>query len=239
MKNYSMFNRIKSYLRIVFISFILSLCVVWLTCFFNDCTILQVFEVQEPRVFAIVAIIGNMYLIATCALVVVMNVRPIPKLPGGPWEDEQLIVCRYCELTYSALAFLCEGMGFGMLYGAFVNFIHPAEYEPWVPVFVLGTLGLLFIALGGVFIAFMKNYLLIFFPEGVFFQNLLGKSYVATNEQIEYVSIIPAYQQKSFRLHTVDKDLWINWYCSNYHEAEQYALSMYPDFATYREQRGK
>lgn len=239
MKKYAMFQRIKSYLRIITLSMMLSLGAVYLTCFFNECTLLQVFEVREPRAFAIVTIIGNVYLIATCALVVVMNLWPIPELPGGPWEDEQLIVCRYCELTYSALAFLCEGMGFGMLYGAFLNAIEPAEYEPLTPVFVLGTMGLVFIALGGVFIAFMKNYILVFYPEGVFFQNLLGKTYAATNEQVEYVSIIPAYQQRSFRLHTADKDLWINWYCSNYHEAEKYALSMYTDFATYREQRGE
>lgn len=226
-------------MRIIFISLILSLGVVYLVCFFNECTLLQVFQVQEARVFAIIAIIGNVYLIATCTLVVVMNFWPIPKLPGGPWEDEQLIVCRYCELTYSALAFLCEGMGFGMLYGAYLNAIEPAEYEAWVPVLVLGTMGSVFIALGGVFIAFMKNYMLIFYPDGVYFQNLLKKSYVATNEQVEYVSIIPSYQQRSFRLHTADKDLWINWYCSNYHEAERYALSMYTDFATYRKQRGE
>lgn len=239
MKTYSMFKRIKSYLRIIFISLILSLGFVYLVCFFNECTLLQVFQVQEPRVFAIIAIIGNLYLIATCTLVVVMNLLPIPKLPGGPWDEQQLIVCRYCELTYSALAFLCEGLGFGMLYGAYLNAIEPAEYEAWVPVLVLGTMGPVFIALGGVFIAFMKNYMLIFFPDGVYFQNLLGKSYVAANEQIEYVSIIPSYQQRSFRLHTKDKDLWINWYCSNYHEAERYALSMYTDFAAYREQRGE
>lgn len=235
--DHEMFHRIKSYLRIITISMVLSIGFVWLVCFFNECSLSQAFKVQETKVFAWIAICGNLFLILTCALVVIMNLLPIPKLPGGPWEKEQLIVCRYSELTYSALTFLCEVLGFGMLYGAYLNAIEPAEYEAWVPVLVLGTFGPVFIALGGVFFMFMKNYMLIFYPDGVFYQNLLGKTYVATNEQIEYVSIIPAYQQRSFRLHTADRDLWINWYCSRYHEAEQYALNRFIDFATYRERR--
>lgn len=231
-----MLNRIKSYIRIITISLVLSFGAVWLTCFFNECTLSQVFEMRETKFFACIAIGGNLYLIAACALVVIMNFLPLPQLPGGPWEREQLIVCRYSELTYSALGLMCVVFGIGMIYGAYLNAIEPAEYEAWVPVFVLGTMGPVFIALGSVFFLFMKNYMLVFYPEGVFYQNLLGKTYVATNEQIEYVSIIPSYQQRTFRLHTVDRDLWLNWYCSQYHDAERYALSMYPDFATYREQ---
>ena len=231
-----MFHRIKSYIRIITISLVVSFGVVWLICFFNECPLSQVFEMREPKVFACIAIGGNLYLTAACALVVIMNFLPLPQLPGGPWEREQLIVCRYSELTYSALGLMCVVLGIGMIYGAYLNAIEPAEYEAWVPVFVLGTLGPAFIALGSVFFLFMKNYMIVFYPEGVFYQNLLGKTYVATNEQIEYVSVIPSYQQRSLRLHTVDRDLWLNWYCSQYHDAERYALSMYLDFATYREQ---
>ena len=233
MNDLTMFNRIKSYIRIIIISLVLSFGAVWLTCFFNECPLSQVFTMREPKIFAWIAIGGNLYLIAACVLVVVMNNMPLPELPGGPWEREQLIVCRYSELTYSAIGLMCVAFGIAMIYGAYVNAIEPAEYEAWVPVFVLGTMGPVFIALGSVFFMFMKNYMLVFYPDGVFYQNLVGKTYVATNEQIEYVSIIPSYQQRSFRLHTADRNLWINWYCSQYHEAEQYALSMYPNFATY------
>lgn len=234
-----MFKRITSYLRIIFISIVLSIAFVWLICFFNECSLAQVFEVQEPRVFALIAIFGNGYLIAACTLVVVMNLLPLPQLPGGPWEREQLIVCRYSEMTYSALALFCVGFGSFMLYGAYVNATDPGEWDPAQAVFILGTMGLVFIALGGVFLMFMKNYMMVFYPDGVLFRNLLGKIYVATNDQIEYVSVIPAYQRRSFRIKTVDKDLWINWYCSEYHEAEQYALSRYPDLETYKRRKAE
>ncbi len=63
-----MFHRIKSYLRIITISMILSIGFVWLVCFFNECSFSQAFKVQETKVFAWIAIWGNLFLILTCAL---------------------------------------------------------------------------------------------------------------------------------------------------------------------------
>ena len=225
-------KRVKSYLRISIMSLLLSVGFVWLMCFFNECPLRQAFVRKETKGFAWFAVGGNVYWLATCTLVIVMNLWPLPKLPGGSWKREQLIVCKYSELAFSAIAVMCVALGGGMLYGGLLNLNASDDNSNGLEaVLILGIMGIVFVALGSVFIMYMKNYRIIFYPEGVFYQNLFGKVYVATNEQIEYVSIIPAYQKRSLRLHTVDRDLWLNSYCSCYHEAEKYALSHYTDFA--------
>lgn len=236
MKDVFIVKRIKSYLRIIACSMILSAIFVYLTCLFNEVPVSQMFMVRETGWQARFAIGGNLFLIATCALSLGMNFAPLPKLPGGPWEREQLIVCRYSGLIFSGIALMFLGLGMLAAYGCYLNIADPpANSEDGA--LVLGMMATLFIAAACVFILYMKNYILIFYPEGVLFQNLRRKIYVATNEQIEYVSIIPGYKERSMRLHTQDKDLWINWYCSEYHEAERYALGRFEDMATYLEKK--
>lgn len=237
MKDVFIVKRIKSYLRIIACSMILSAIFVYLTCLFNEVPVSQMFMVRETRWQTWFAIGGNLFLIATCALSVGMNFVQLPKLPGGPWEREQLIVCRYSGLIFSGIALMLICLGLVMWYAAYLNIIDPPEYGLRDTILIFGMMGIVFIAVGSVFILYMKNYLLIFYPDGVLFQNLRGKIYVTTNEQIEYVSIIPGYKERSMRLHTADKDLWINWYCSEYHKAERYALGRFTDFATYLERQ--
>lgn len=220
----------------IIISLIVSIGLVYAACFFNDCTLLEVFTVQETTVLTWLAIGVNAMVIGTCVLTVIMNCLPLPKLPGGPWEREQLIVCRYSEPAFSMAGLFCVGFGLFMMYGAFVNLIAAKEDPNAMGLgLVLGTMGPMFVLLGGVFFLFMKNYMVIFYPEGVYYQNALGKAYVATNEQIEYVSVIPAYRDRSFRLCTTDRNLWLNRYCSEYYEAEKYVQKQYMDFAAYQE----
>ncbi len=229
-------KRIKTYFRMIITSLGISFGMVYAACFFNNCTLLEVFTVQEPTIVAWVAIGVNVMLIATCALTIIMNSLPLPKLPGGPWEREQLIVCRYSELAFSMIGLFCVGFGLFMMYGAGVNLVAVKENPNAMGLgLVLGTLGPMFILLGVVFFLFMKNYMVIFYPEGVYYQNAFGKPYVATDEQIEYVSVIPAYRDRSFRLCTTDRNLWLNRYCSEYYEAEKYVQKQYMDFATYQE----
>lgn len=233
-----MFKRIKSYLRIITTSLILSAIFVYVTCLFNEVSISQVFMVRETKIWAWFAVGGNVYLIATCALVIVMNLLPIPEIPGGPWEEEQLIVCRYSEMGYSAVGLFCVGFGLFMLYGAFMNVLHAGDdYNAMQLGIVLGMMGPVFIALGSVFILFMKNYMMVIYPEGVFFQNLLGKTYVAKHDQINFVVVTDTYRHRQFLIRTDDKILGINSYCSNYFEAMRYVVDRYPDYETYQKQQ--
>lgn len=229
-------KRMKSYLRIIVCTLILSAIFVYFTCLFNDVPVSQMFINEETRWQAWFAIGGNLFLIATCALSVGMNFAPLPKLPGGPWEREQLIVCRYSGLLFGGIALMFFGLGMVAAYGCYLDIVDPpANSEDGALVF--GMMAALFLGVACVFILYMKNYLLIFYPDGVLFQNMFGKTYIATNEQIEYVSIIPGYKERSLRLHTLDKDLWIDWNCSEFHEAERYALGRFTDFATYLKQQ--
>lgn len=228
---------IKSYLRIFAISLVFSLGLVWVICFFNGCPLHQAFAKDGTKIFAWIVVWGNVFLLTACGLSLMMGALPLPRLPGESWKPEQLIVCRYSGLTYSSLSLLSIALGGVMLYGAYLNIVKPGENGiTWEAVLVLGVLGAAFAALGSVFILFMKNYMIMFFPEGVFYQNIFKKTYVAAKGQVEYVSIVRYPRKRTMRIHTTDRDLYLNWFCSSYHEAEAYALRQYPDFASYRDE---
>lgn len=226
-------KRIKSYLRIIAISLVISVGFVWLSCYFTECPLSQAFVMEETRINIELAIVVNVYLFAICVFSVMMSLLPLPELPGGPWKREQLIVCRYSGLAYSGMALMFIGFGLGMLYGGYLNLVTKHEMEPAL---IMGLMALMFFVGGGVFILFMKNYMVIFCPGGVVYQNLFKKTYVATNEQIEYVSVLSTHHYRSLRLHTADKDLCLNSYCSEYFEAKEYARRHYADFSDYKEE---
>lgn len=233
-------GRIRSYLRILAISLSISVGFVWLTCFLNGCPLTQAFAAQETSLSAWLAVWANGYLAAACGLALVMNHLPLPTLPGGPWKREQLIVCRYSGLAYSGISLLCAAAGVIFVYGAYHSLTARSGSEvTWGNALALAGIGLCFFAMGGALVMYMKNYMIIFFPQGVFYQNIFRRTYVTAHDRIEYVSIVPVYRKRSFRLHTADRELVVNRYCSGYHEAESYARSHYANFDAERFLQGR
>ncbi|MBE5881647.1 MAG: hypothetical protein E7289_05030 [Lachnospiraceae bacterium] len=226
-------NKLKVCIRIMIYSIVISAVFLYATCFFNECSLLQAWDHMEVRPWVIFSCILNGYVLLVCLLVVGLGFTPLPEIPGQ-WEKEQLIVCRYADFTYSALAVLCIGMATFMLYGAYVNVTNPGGWNPWEAAIVLGGASVMFYALGGVFLMFMVNYVLVLYPGGFVFRNLLRKKYCIEDVQVEYVSVIYSYKHRSFRLKTPDRNFWINRYCSHYYEAEKYVCAKYPDMETYR-----
>ena len=231
-------KRIKSYVRLIIATLIISAVLVYVTCYVNQCSLLQVFTLQETTVITCIAIAANVIVIGTCIYILVMNTLPLPEIPGGPWAREQLIVCRYSEGPFCTIAVVCICIGIGMLVAACVYLSSIGEnMETIVWAFLYAVMGPVFLILGGVFALFVKNYMIIFYPEGVYYQNAFGKPYVATNEQIEYVSVLPMYRDESFRLRTIDRDLHLNRYCSEYFKAQKYVQKRFMDFDTYLKQQ--
>lgn len=196
--------------------------------FSKDIATAQEYMESRAEMLVRIVLLLNIFLIVVLALATGFGFSRLPFIPGGNWTKEQLIVCRYSNFAYGLLAVLCLAMGGGMVWLACFMWTHPEGSDSFVvaPMFVV--LGLAFIALGVLFILFMKNYVVVFYPKGIVYRNAIGRTWFFTDEQVEYASVIHAYRNHSIRVQTKEKNVWLNYYCTNYNRAETYVVEKYP-----------
>lgn len=188
---------------------------------------------RAKSVIGIVVII-DVALIAVIMLMAFMGRMKLPFIPGGNWGNDQLIVCRYNNATYGFLAVMCIGMGGGMIFLSGYLLTSAENMDTFLPGLMFVPLAVAFLAMGILFMLFMKYYVLVLYPKGLVYRNAIGRTWFFTDEQVQYVSVIHAYRNHSFRIQTKEKNIWINYYCTNYNQAERYLEQKYPDIEAYQ-----
>lgn len=140
----------------------------------------------------------------------------VTDIPGYYMEDKRSVVCTYRTYTYGMLMLICFGMGI-TIFALVFHLFSEAEY---IIAYMFFLVSLCFIALGIVFILFMKNWVVVFHSEGIIYRNLLGKIYQCTDEEVLGCAIIYAPRRHSIHIRTKEKNIWLNIYCTNYHQAK-------------------
>jgi len=102
----------------------------------------------------------------------------------------------------------------------FALVFHLFSEAEYIIAYMFFLLSLSFIALGIVFILFMKNWVVVFHSEGIIYRNLLGKIYQCADEEVLGCTVIYAPRRHSIHIRTKQKDIWLNIYCTNYHQAK-------------------
>lgn len=182
-----------------------------------------------------VVIVINATIIAVIILMAYMGRMKLPFIPGGNWGKDQLIVCRYNNATYGFLALMCIAMGGGMIVLSGYLLTSAENMDTLLPGLMFIPLAVAFLAMGILFMLFMKYYALVIYPKGIVYRNAIGRTWFFTDEEVQYVSVIHAYRNHSFRIQTKEKNIWINYYCTNYNRAERYLEQKYPNMETYKQ----
>lgn len=150
----------------------------------------------------------------------------LPVIPGS-WTSEQLIVCRYSGFGFGVLTVLCIALGAGLTQLSWHLLTTAANVEAWLTAMMFPFLALMFLALGVMIVLFMKNFALVFYPEGVVYRDLFGKTWTFAEEQIKSVWINDAFGEPSFHVRTKEKNIWVTRFSTNYSRAEEYVKNKY------------
>ena len=148
----------------------------------------------------------------------------LPQVPGGPYEEEDLLVCRYNGFAYISLFFMCIITSLILFIGAIVNFTSGVTEGGGVLLFG----ALIILAPGIVLWFYITRYVLIFYPDGLVYRDLRGNVYHVKDEEVEYVLPIGYGKNRCFKLKTRERDIVLGVYARHFYEAENYALSKYP-----------
>lgn len=89
-----------------------------------------------------------------------------------------------------------------MMFALIFHLFSAAEY---IIAYMFFLLSLCFLALGIVFILFMKNWVVVFHSEGIIYRNLLGKVYQCTDKEVLGCTVIYAPSRHSIHICTKEK----------------------------------
>lgn len=176
---------------------------------------------QMEGIVGIVVGLDVCFLIAILIMSVMKGYNLPRELEGYP--EASLLICNYRTPTYTVLMIFCFAFSGFLLYGV-IALLMDLQIMPAIMMFFLA---LMFLALSITFSLFIKNYMVVFYPGGVFYRNVLKEIWNITDDKIESCHVIRAYRNRSLRIQTKGKNIWLNYYCSNYYQAEEY-VQKYP-----------
>lgn len=150
-------------------------------------------------------------------------------VPNGTWKKEKMQVYRYNGMTYISLFCLCVGLGLFMLAGSIINFVSGSKEVG----FALAFCAFMLIALGVVFWLYITRCVLIFYPGGLAYRNLVGEVFNIADEDVLYVMSLGFGKNRCFVIKTKQKNITWSVHARFFYEAERVALDRYPDEKEY------
>lgn len=210
-------------------------------CFLGKCTPIEALVMPETRIILWPLYVFTLFLILNYLVTVLFQFTKLPKIPGGHWKKEDLVVCRYCSFEAFLLP-VAFAVGSVVLITVLVTGIVKPQEEGPVAYVVYGFLLLVMIGVAVIVPFFLKNSAFIFYPEGVVSRNAFGKTTHVTYDKILYVTYVDMGGQERgrsyIRLHTKEKDLHVSAQASNFGLAKEYAFRKCVDFKTYQQRNG-
>lgn len=206
-------------------------------CYLGKCTPKEALVMPETKIILWPLYAFTLFLILNYLVTVLFNLTKLPKIPGGEWKKEELIVCRYCSYEGALFPVMFAVGSVTLVTVIKIGLVKPQEEGP-VAYFVYGFLLLLMISIVVMSGMFLVNCVFIFYPEGVVSRNMFGKTTYVTSDKILYVTHIDYlvhHGRAYLRLHTKEKELYVNAQASNYELAKTYAYKRYVDFKTYQQ----
>lgn len=225
-------KELKGYIKVILGAWAISIVILYSTCFFNRCNLIEAMQRSETSSYFWLAVL---VMLGAVSLLVVRMISEKVKRPSvpGDWQNEQLKIYRYNGMAYIGLLLLCVGMGLFMLVGAIIN-LASGVWDGGVALLFEGSC---FTILGVVFWLYITRCVLIFYPGGLLYQNLLGKIYTTEDEDVLYVMPSGFGKNRCFRLKTKERTITLNIHARDFFEAERYALERYPDWESYERQK--
>lgn len=171
-------------------------------------------EYMESKVKSVViwVLALNIVFIVAAILASVTGRMGAGDLPKGDWTRDQMVVCRYNTFTFGISAMMLFAIAAIPLFIAFFVFENPENFEDWMLSIVFVMVGLFGIGGGIMFVLYMINYRVVFFPGGISYRNVFGKTWQYTEDQIKSVS----YSGRNIIIRIKGKMVSLNSYCTNY-----------------------
>lgn len=152
----------------------------------------------------------------------------------------EIVVCRYCSYEAFLLPVAFAVCSIVLITVLKLGIINPEE-EGLVEYVVYGFLLVVMIGTAVIVPIFLKNRVLIFYPEGVVSRNALGKTICVTYDKILYINYVEMLGDERgrtyIRLHIKEKDLYVNRLASNFELAKEYAINKCADIKTYQQKK--
>lgn len=229
-------KELKGFVKLMLGMLVISAILLYCTCFFNRCNLIEAVQRSETSVYVWLALILNLGAILSFVVMLITEKVKLPTVPGGPWKKEQLLVCRYNGLSSCVLFMLCVSLAVFMFYGAVINFMSGG----WDGGFTLAFCAASIMIPGVVIWLYMTRYVLIFYPGGLVYRDLRGNVYTVVDEEVLYVLPIGYGKYRHFRIETKEKTFTWGIKARYYYEAESCALRRYPDWESYdRQNKGE
>ena len=192
----------------------------------------QEYMEQKAKPYVEMVLLVDVFLVIILACTSGFSAVCLPEIPGGAWSEKDFVVCRYSTGWFGFVLVICVATGVMCLWAAFHLTLgaiskDSLDLEGYTAGSLFFLLGIIFFGMAVVFLLYMKNYVVIFYPQGIVYRNILGKTWNYSDEQVKYVSIIDAYKNRSLRVQTEEKNIWLNSYCTNYYKAKE-AVMKYP-----------
>lgn len=226
-------KELKGYLKMMIGMLVISAIILFGTCFFNGCNIIQAVQMSETAPYVWLALILLLGAIACFVVRLITEKVELPSAEGEAWKKEQLLVCRYNVLSYCVLFVLCLAMALLMFVGAVVNFMSKGTEAGCVLIFS----AILIFAVGMVFWLYMTRCVLIFYPEGLVYRDLRGNVHHVADEEVQYVLPIGYGKNRCFKLKTEKRSIMLGVQARHFYEAEGYAIRKYPSAEAYENRK--
>lgn len=148
------------------------------------------------------------------------------KIPKGYQKRKDILVCRYFNWFYGFFTLLCvffSLFSFKLIWDkmlqkdeGYAYLLHPVTGVS--AGFMVGAI---------VLFCIMKNKLVIFDQEGIYYRNLFGRVYRFSNDEIEGCMISSAYRHDYVVICTKKKSILMGVTAGNYYPAKKYVRKKY------------
>lgn len=203
---------------------VLSSFILFCTCFFNGCNLVQAVQMKETSLYVRGALLPSLWGILSLVVMLVTERMKLPSVPGESWKKEELVVCRYNGHAYCTIFSGCLILSLLFFGGAVANFISGVTEGG----FVLAFFGLVMLVPGIGFWFYITRYVLIFYPGGLVYRDLRGNVYCVADQEVQYVYPMGYGKYRSFKLKTKERCIILGVQARNFYEAESYAVKRYP-----------
>lgn len=143
-----------------------------------------------------------------------------PLVPGGPWKEEELLVCKYSKAEYWVICVVCLGLAVAACVGQFFE------------------MGIVFIIPVLVFGNYIIRCKFVFYPGGVVYRGFFGKVDRFKDEDVLYVTSGGSGKGRYFAIVAEDEVIQLGVQARHFYEAERCAYDRYPSKEEY-ERRSK
>lgn len=151
------------------------------------------------------------------------------EIPREYQNRSDILVCHYYTRGFGLLAIVCVVLGLffaiGMTYGLAGN-MNGLEKLLFATMSI--GVGVFSVAMGWMFVLYMKNWTVIFHDDGIWYRGIAGEIFNFAHEEVRGYTITSGPKHYYITLWTEQKRIWIDSASPNYYQAKKTGAAEIP-----------